>query len=208
MLVHGSHGEHTPLERRGFLSTWQLGAKCYARWFAKVRRVFTPGCKKDRAVHFCLWYTMHSVFCTVFYHVSFRLWKKRHQCHQLYVLFGYEVISFKYMFASARKYFPPSLGYEFISINSINYTVVSAYLFVSASLRPGYEIILINSQTYLINNSQTDPLIVKRLPASPFLHSLHIICYCCIFVYSTMLIMLFEKCDSLTKSHQNDNSSH
>ena len=31
MLVHASHGEHTPLERRGFMSTWQLEPKCYAR---------------------------------------------------------------------------------------------------------------------------------------------------------------------------------
>ena len=93
------------------------------------------------------------------------------------------------MFASARKYFPPSLGYDFISINSINYTVVSASLFVSASLRPGYEIIPTNFQTYLMNNSQTDPLIVKCLPPSPSLCFLHIICYCFIVVYSIMLFM-------------------
>ena len=115
--------------------------------------------------------------------------KKRHQCHKLYVLPGYEMISIKYMLASARKYFPPSLGYDFISVNSIKYTVVSASFFVSASLRLGYEIIPINFQTYLMNNSQTDPLIVERLPPSPSLHFLHIICYCFIFVHSVMLIM-------------------
>ena len=107
------------------------------------------------------------LFCTLFYYVSSRLWKKRHQCHQLYVFLGYEIISIKYMFASARKCFPPSLGYDFISINSISYTVVSASLFVSASLRLGYEIIPINFQTYLMNNSQTYPLIVKCLPPRP-----------------------------------------
>ena len=123
--------------------------------------------------------------------IMFRLgYEKRYQCHQLYVLLGYEIISIKYMFASARKYFPPSLGYEFISINSINYTVVSASLFVSASLRLGYEIIPISFQTYLMNNSQTDPLIVKCLPPRPPCISCISYVIVIFLVNSIMLILL------------------
>ena len=148
------------------------------------------------------------LLCTLFYYVSSRLWKKRHQCHQLYVFLGYEIISIKYMFASARKCFPPSLGYDFISINSISYTVVSASLFVSASLRLGYGIIPISFQTYLVHNSQADPLIVKCLPPSPSLHFLHIICYCFIFVYSIRVIRFYRYITQFDNTCQNNNSSH
>ena len=139
----------------------------------------------------------------------FRLgYGKRHQCHQLYVLLGYEIISIKYVFASARKYVPPSLGYEFISINSINNAVVSASLFVSASLRLGYGIIPISFQTYLMNNSQTDPLIVKcpslALLAFPAYHML--LFHFCVWYYVGYVFVTVLS--NLTKFNQHDNGSH
>ena len=110
------------------------------------------------------------------------------------------------MFASVRKYFPPSPGHEFIPINSISYTVVSASLLVSASLRPGYEIMPINFQTYLVNNSQTDPLIVKMHPplallAIPAYHMLlfHLLfivwCWLCLF-WTRIIFVKFDKIQS------------
>ena len=126
--------------------------------------------------------------------------KKRHQCHQLYVLLGYEMISIKYMLASAGKYFPPSLCYEFICISSINYTVVSASLFVSASLRLGYKIIPIGFQTYFMNISQTDASIVKCIPPRPP-------CISCIsyvvvsFLFIALCWLCF--CNYFTKSDKN-----
>ena len=126
----------------------------------------------------------------------FRLgYEKRHQCHQLYVLLGYEIISIKYV-RFGEEYFPPSLGYDCISINSINYTVVSASLFVSASLRLGYEIIPISSQTYLMNTAQTDPLIDKCLPPPrpPCISCIPCVIVSCLFV--VLCWLCFYKCFS------------
>ena len=72
-----------------------------------------PGEFLPRAIRKTVLYMLvYGTLCILYSVLSFIMFRlgygKRHQCHQLYVPLGHEITSITYMFASARKYFPPS----------------------------------------------------------------------------------------------------